>query len=313
MKERAISRFLSSLLLVVVTGGLTPALMAQDADSDGVMDGLDSCTFVPDPGQADSDSDGLGNLCDCGPGCTSNMVALGPVDALSFTSASDFSWTQPVETGGAVLVFDAVRSSDPSNFSSASCIATNSSATLASDAATPLNPFDVFYYLVRAEGSCGGGNLGADSSEARRSAVSCPILPPLTSCTEAMDASCPDSSPSCGGTFTGGGSCFVAGLGACYDTGLRGYAVTNLSPVEINFSADVTTMTVFFAHDTATSGSMRFFDVDNLEVDSPLLTNGDCSPGPMPPRQTVSFSRPVRKVKVTATAGRAWIDTLIIN
>jgi hypothetical protein len=35
-----------------------------DKDSDGVPDSTDNCTLVPNPGQVDSDGDGLGNTCD---------------------------------------------------------------------------------------------------------------------------------------------------------------------------------------------------------------------------------------------------------
>ena len=57
---------------------------------------------------------------------------------------------------------------------------------------------------------------------------------------------------------------------------------------------------------------MRFFDADNLEVDSPITTNGDCLLL-MPPCQNVVFSRPVRKIKVTAAGGTIWIDDLVLN
>ena len=174
--------------------------------------------------------DSAGDVCDCGPGCATNLTALGPAANLSFQSNTDISWMQPIDTGGPALVFDALRSTNPADFSGATCIATNSSATLASDPA-PVSAGTPFYYLVRSDGSCGGGNLGADSSETRRMAVSCPATGALPTCTEAMDASCPSSSQPCGATFTGGGGCIVAGLGNCYDTGVRAYEVTSATPL----------------------------------------------------------------------------------
>jgi predicted outer membrane repeat protein len=39
--------------------------LCSDADGDGVCDGVDVCTSVFDPDQADTDGDGFGNACDC--------------------------------------------------------------------------------------------------------------------------------------------------------------------------------------------------------------------------------------------------------
>ena len=57
---------------------------------------------------------------------------------------------------------------------------------------------------------------------------------------------------------------------------------------------------------------MRFFDTDNLEVDSPIFSNGDCLVL-MPPLQNVVFSRPVRRIKVTTVGGTVSIDDLTLN
>ena len=42
----------------------TPAMMALDADADGVPDLLDVCPYAADPDQLDTDGDGLGDACD---------------------------------------------------------------------------------------------------------------------------------------------------------------------------------------------------------------------------------------------------------
>lgn len=43
--------------------------MGIDRDEDTVLDGLDNCPAIANADQADSDNDGLGNLCDLPPGC----------------------------------------------------------------------------------------------------------------------------------------------------------------------------------------------------------------------------------------------------
>ena len=39
-------------------------LQAQDIDGDGVLDVGDNCVFTFNPGQADTNGDGIGDLCD---------------------------------------------------------------------------------------------------------------------------------------------------------------------------------------------------------------------------------------------------------
>ena len=50
-------------LYIVDLGGDVFRIVA-DTDDDGVGDGQDNCTLVPNPGQLDTDGDGYGNVCD---------------------------------------------------------------------------------------------------------------------------------------------------------------------------------------------------------------------------------------------------------
>jgi thermitase len=54
-----------------------------DADNDGIRDGMDTCATTPDPAQADTDGDGVGDACDATP---SGLPAAAPPIAASASS-----------------------------------------------------------------------------------------------------------------------------------------------------------------------------------------------------------------------------------
>ena len=63
----------------------------DDADGDGVIDNLDNCTLLANPGQLDSDGDGYGNACDSDLNNDSviNAIDLGLIKAAFFTTGPD--------------------------------------------------------------------------------------------------------------------------------------------------------------------------------------------------------------------------------
>ncbi len=53
-----------------------------DSDGDGIMDPNDNCPYVPNPNQADRNSDGWGDVCEC---IAANLDGLGFIDFLDFS------------------------------------------------------------------------------------------------------------------------------------------------------------------------------------------------------------------------------------
>lgn len=49
--------------------------IAQDADADGLMDGIDNCPLVPNPAQTDANADGIGDACNQPPVARDSAVA----------------------------------------------------------------------------------------------------------------------------------------------------------------------------------------------------------------------------------------------
>ena len=139
----------------------------------------------------------------------------------------------------------------------------------------------------------------------------------LPDCKIDFELLCPDAAPVCGSLFSGGNSCLFEGLCFCYSSGLFSYKITPASPLTITLSGDLNGLELFFSHQGAAAGEMRFFDavVGGNEVDGPLTTNGDCLAF-MPPMQCLTFSTPVRRIEVTASGGAftaVWIDDFHVN
>jgi hypothetical protein len=142
------------------SGGRYALGLRDDADQDGVMVCQGDCDDTnpqvwATPGEVPS-------------------LTLAP--APSGGASTQLTWTPPGVTGSsAPLAYDLLRAPAPDASSSAICLVTDSSATLAADAEVP--PVDTaFFYLVRARNACpsGVGSLGADSSGTPRLAPDCP-------------------------------------------------------------------------------------------------------------------------------------------
>ena len=126
-------------------------------------------------GLVDDDGDnwfGPGN--DCNDGDATAWSKPGEAIALQFSDAVSLVWTPPAAPGGTSPRYDSVRSTSRSDFvTGAICLETDGIDTSSIESATPA-PGQVFYYLIRAENSCGDGSLGTNSGGSERTARICP-------------------------------------------------------------------------------------------------------------------------------------------
>jgi hypothetical protein len=72
------------------------------------------------------------------------------------------------------LLYDTIRSDDPSDFVGAAVCIESNGVDLATTDFDPLAAGVAVYYLVRAENGCGDGFLGIDPFDQPRTAISCP-------------------------------------------------------------------------------------------------------------------------------------------
>jgi len=122
---------------------------------------------------ADTDGDGVANRYDCDPVNAANPASTEARSlSLSGRGTTAFTWQAPLSPGGTAVHYDLLRSTSPSDFSSATCVVSGTMARSASDATLPTGT-PVLYYLVRARNTC-GGSLGTRSDGTPRTGKSCP-------------------------------------------------------------------------------------------------------------------------------------------
>ena len=121
---------------------------------------------VPDDAARDGDGDGRGGACDCSDGINSVWAIPGEAQQLDFVDAETLTWQAPNELGGwpSSIRYETLRSIEAFDFDSmGECIETSGTDTMTTDPSVGT----IFFYLVRAENSCGGGTLGAGAAGER--------------------------------------------------------------------------------------------------------------------------------------------------
>ncbi len=169
-------------------------------------------------------------------------------------------------------------------------------------------------------GLVGAGLLGAapgdsisDASVSSGSPIAfagtgCPLPP----CNINFDDACPNPDEICGAIFAGGAGCVIDFLPFCYSSGDFSYRVDPDTPASISLLGDLIALDVFFANVVGSSGQMRFFNADKVEIGEPMDTNGECDEF-MPKIQSRVFDEPVRFIEVSATGGQVYIDDFSVN
>jgi hypothetical protein len=160
--------------------GVVNAYDLDDLDRDTIDNADDSCPQTANADQADTDGDLVGDACDCAstdstlwsvPGEAANLRVIHSSD----TGQSTLTWSAGTYPGGtaATTRYDTIRSSDPTDLSTAAtCVETNGDDTSTNDDSSP-SPGQVFFYLVRAENTCGAGSCGVDSGDVERIVREC--------------------------------------------------------------------------------------------------------------------------------------------
>jgi hypothetical protein len=167
----------SATVAVVVSAPATPgtivnkaAVAAATIDPNPANDAAQASTTV---GAPDADGDGVPDAADCAPGDPAAWAIPGEATGVIFPTPGNnaaLQWSAPTSPGGTLVRYDLLRSTSTSDFSGATCVASNISATSFSDATAP-SP--VLSYLVRSGNAC-GGNLGAASNGTPRTGAACP-------------------------------------------------------------------------------------------------------------------------------------------
>jgi hypothetical protein len=157
-----------------------PGICKHDRDGDGVVDPADNCPGVSNPGQADTDTDGVGNDCDCAPANSSVFTAPGDFGGPRLGERGDhdlLEWCSDELKVGPGTSYDVLRGSvdelPVGGVPPDTCLHDNLTSPTTTDTEIPLAG-RAFFYLVRGTNACGVGTWGFQSDGAERFSAACP-------------------------------------------------------------------------------------------------------------------------------------------
>jgi N-acetylneuraminic acid mutarotase len=143
----------------------------QDSDGDGHGDPGVSVEACSQPAGFVLDSS------DCNDADAAAWGTPSEVPDLGWMGPATLAWTPPSSPGGAAVLYDLLRSTDPSDFGAgATCVESDHPFMSATESTEPLVG-GVFFYLVRPETACPGigqGPLGTASDGTPRTGRTCP-------------------------------------------------------------------------------------------------------------------------------------------
>jgi hypothetical protein len=142
----------------------------RDADGDGVGDAANAIQGCSQPPGY------VGGFGDCNDADSGVWSTPGETRDLLLVDNTTLAWTPPATPGATMLLYDLLRSANPSNFTTAAtCVASDVASTTSLDGTLP-KVGRALYYLVRAQDTCpaGHGTLGSGSDGVPRPGRACP-------------------------------------------------------------------------------------------------------------------------------------------
>jgi hypothetical protein len=155
------------------------ALVLRDTDGDGFADVDDNCASYTNSSQADSNGDGIGNVCesdsdhdgaadslDCAPSDPGSFSVPGEIahDTVRKVPATEISWD--LVSAGTSTLYDIAtgKISDlrtAPGFPAGTCLANNRSGPPFTDTRPSPPAGGVYYYMTRGQNACGTGTYGS--------------------------------------------------------------------------------------------------------------------------------------------------------